>query len=264
MRSTSSSTQQVSAWLAQLGSALDCNDWPAAADLFGNECYWRDLVSFTWNIKTLEGKEEIQAMLAATYPAAQPHMWKITGDATTNGDVTEGWFTFETANSRGTGHLRLKAGRCWTLLTSMTELKGFEEQRGATRSLGTAHGVFKNRKTWLERRSQADAELGYVTQPYVVIVGGGQGGIGLAARLKRLEVPTLIIEKNNRAGDSWRNRYKSLCLHDPVWYDHLPYLPFPDHWPVFSPKDKIADWLEMYAKVMELNYGIPAYAAAAI
>jgi len=43
-------------------------------------------------------------------------------------------------------------------------------------------------------------------------------------------------------------------LHDPVWYDHLPYLPFPDHWPVFSPKDKMGDWLEMYAKVMELNY----------
>ena len=49
-------------------------------------------------------------------------------------------------------------------------------------------------------------------------------------------------------------RYKSLCLHDPVWYDHLPYLKFPDNWPVFSPKDKIADWLEMYTRVMELNY----------
>ncbi|MCA9965270.1 MAG: NAD(P)/FAD-dependent oxidoreductase, partial [Anaerolineales bacterium] len=80
------------------------------------------------------------------------------------------------------------------------------------------------------------------------------GGIGLGARLKRLGVPTIIIEKNPRPGDSWRNRYKSLCLHDPVWYDHLPYLPFPDHWPVFAPKDKIGDWLEMYTKVMELNY----------
>src|SRR5205085_7913467 len=71
---------------------------------------------------------------------------------------------------------------------------------------------------------------------------------------KRLGVPALIVEKNARAGDSWRNRYQSLCLHDRVWYDHMPYLPFPDHWPVFSPKDKIADWLEMYARVMELDY----------
>jgi putative flavoprotein involved in K+ transport len=67
-------------------------------------------------------------------------------------------------------------------------------------------------------------------------------------------VPAIIIEKNERAGDSWRRRYKSLCLHDPVWYDHLPYMRFPDNWPVFAPKDKIGDWLEMYTKVMELNY----------
>ena len=86
------------------------------------------------------------------------------------------------------------------------------------------------------------------------MVGGGQGGIGLGARLRKLGVPTIIIEKKDRPGDSWRKRYKSLCLHDPVWYDHLPYLPFPDDWPVFSPKDKIGDWLESYTKIMELNY----------
>ena len=88
----------------------------------------------------------------------------------------------------------------------------------------------------------------------MLIIGGGQGGIALGARLRQLGVPTIIVEKNERAGDSWRNRYKSLCLHDPVWYDHLPYIDFPKNWPVFSPKDKIGDWLEMYTKVMELNY----------
>jgi putative flavoprotein involved in K+ transport len=234
-----------------LGAALDRKDWSLAADLFCNECYWRDLVSFTWNIKTLEGKDEIQAMLAATIPAARPGNWQI-------GDATEetrygGWFTLR-RRPRGKGYLRLNRGKCWTLLTTMTELKGFEEKRGGTRSLGAQHGVVKNRKTWLERSIQEEAELGYSTQPYCVIIGGGQGGIGLAARLKHLEVPTIVLEKNLRPGDSWRKRYKSLCLHDPVWYDHMPYLPFPDHWPVFSPKDKIGDWLEMYAKVMELNY----------
>ena len=91
-------------------------------------------------------------------------------------------------------------------------------------------------------------------QPDVVIVGGGQGGIALGARLRQLGVPTIIVERNARPGDSWRKRYKSLCLHDPVWYDHLPYIKFPENWPVFSPKDKIGDWLEMYTRVMELNY----------
>jgi putative flavoprotein involved in K+ transport len=120
--------------------------------------------------------------------------------------------------------------------------------------MGAEHGVNRDRSTWLERREQEAAELGVTTQPYVLIVGGGQGGIALGARLRRLGVPTIIVEKNDRPGDSWRKRYKSLCLHDPVWYDHLPYLPFPEHWPVFSPKDKIGDWLEMYTRIMELNY----------
>ncbi len=136
----------------------------------------------------------------------------------------------------------------------MTELKGHEEPLGFQRPLGAKHGAGKHRKSWKEEREEEAKTLGHTKQPYVVIVGGGQGGIALGARLRRLDVPTIIVEKNERPGDSWRNRYKSLCLHDPVWYDHLPYLPFPPNWPVFSPKDKIGDWLEMYTKVMELNY----------
>ena len=116
------------------------------------------------------------------------------------------------------------------------------------------HGAFQDRQTWLESRRNEAEELGYGTQPYCVIIGGGQGGIALGARMRQLGVPTIILERNARPGDSWRNRYKSLCLHDPVWYDHLPYMSFPENWPVFSPKDKIADWLEMYTRVMELNY----------
>src|SRR5690606_791952 len=105
-----------------------------------------------------------------------------------------------------------------------------------------------------EQREREQRELGYQRQPYVVVIGGGQGGIALGARLRQLDVPSLVVERHARPGDSWRARYKSLCLHDPVWYDHLPYLPFPDNWPVFAPKDKIADWLEMYVRVMEVPY----------
>ena len=123
---------------------------------------------------------------------------------------------------------------------------------GGSRASSTVHA--RDRSTWLEDRQQEKVELGTTRQPYCLIVGGGQGGIALGARLRRLGVPTIIIEKNDRPGDSWRNRYRSLVLHDPVWYDHLPYLPFPDDWPVFTPKDKMGDWLECYTKVMELNY----------
>ena len=98
----------------------------------------------------------------------------------------------------------------------------------------------------------------------MLIIGGGQGGIALGARLRQLGVPTIIVDKHPRPGDQWRNRYKSLCLHDPVWYDHLPYIKFPENWPVFSPKDKVADWLESYTKVMELNYWSNTEAKSAV
>ena len=133
-----SPTRQVSEWLSRFGAALDRKDRAAAAELFADECYWRDLVSFTWNIKTLEGKDEIQAMLAATLPTCSPATGRSLGEATEENGVTAGWFTFETAVARGKGYLRLKAGKCWTLLTTMTELKGFEEKTGPTRVPGVA------------------------------------------------------------------------------------------------------------------------------
>src|SRR5688572_29978433 len=109
-------TKQVSDWLAAFGAALDRGDAAAASSMFGDESYWRDLVSFTWNIKTLEGKNEIGAMLVATLPAAKPGQWQLAGDATEDAGVVQGWFTFETAVARGKGHIRLKSGKCWTLL----------------------------------------------------------------------------------------------------------------------------------------------------
>ena len=241
-------------WLADFGAALQRQDIAAATAMFTDDSYWRDLVAFTWNIRTQEGPAAVAEMLRSRLADTAPSNFQLEGDATEADGITDAWFTFETQVARGRGHLRLRGGKAWTFLTTLVELKGFEEKKGDRRIAGAEHGVHPGRKTWGERRAEEQARLGYEEQPYVVIIGGGQGGIMLAARLRRLGVPTIVVEKNAKAGDSWRNRYKSLCLHDPVWYDHLPYLPFPDDWPVFAPKDKIGDWLEMYAKVMELNY----------
>lgn len=247
---------KVTALLDEFNAALAAGDIEHAVALFRTDCYWRDLVAFTWNLKTMEGKDQIRDMLQARLADTKPLEFRIAdGEAASEADgIVESWIQFETDVARGFGHLRMKDGRIWTLLTTMAELKGHEEKSGFTRPLGAKHGHGKDRKSWREERDQEIAELGYTKQPYVLIVGGGQGGIALGARLRQLGVSTIIIEKNERAGDSWRKRYKSLCLHDPVWYDHLPYIDFPKNWPVFAPKDKIGDWLEMYTKVMELNY----------
>jgi len=247
---------QVERWLEDFNRALSKRDIDSVVAMFDEDCYWRDFLTFTWNLDTSEGPEKIKAMLESTLDHTQPSAWQLEGDASSADGITEGWVSFETAVARGRGHVRLKGDKCWTLLTTMLELKGHEtkDDKHGTREPGVEHGAFTGRKNWLERKQQEEAELGYKQQPYCLVIGGGQGGIGLGARLKRHGVPTIILEKNERPGDSWRKRYRSLCLHDPVWYDHLPYLPFPDHWPVFSPKDKIGDWLEMYTKIMELNY----------
>ncbi|MEM7325533.1 MAG: NAD(P)/FAD-dependent oxidoreductase [Actinomycetota bacterium] len=249
-----SPTDALTGWLADFEAKLSAGDIDGVAGLFAEECYWRDLVAFSWNLVTVEGRDGVADLLRETLDRTGPGGFTLVGDGTEADGVVDGWFDFETEVARGHGHLRLIGGQCFTLLTTMVELKGHEEATGVTRESGVEHGARKGRQSWLERRTQEEAELGYETQPYCVIIGGGQGGIGLGARLRRLGVPTIIVERNERAGDSWRKRYKSLCLHDPVWYDHMPYLKFPDHWPVFSPKDKVADWLEMYTKVMELNY----------
>ena len=195
-------TQQAARWLTKLDRALAQSDIAAAVALFSDKCYWRDLVAFTWNIVTLESRDEIWDMLAATLTESRPSGWALTEPATEKDGIVEGWFCFETAVGRGRGIFRLKDGRCWTLLTTLQELKGFEEKAGPRRELGVQHEAVKDRKTWLEIRQDEEAHLGYTKQPYCLIIGGGQGGIALGARLKRLNVPTLIIDQNERPGDS--------------------------------------------------------------
>lgn len=192
-------------------------------------------------------------MLSSVGSGAWPRSFEITSADDEDG-VTTVFFTFENDTFVGKGIARLRDGKAWTFLTSAQELKEFPEPRGRRRIKGAEHGQGVGKDNWLDRRKKQMESFGTEEEPYVLVVGGGQGGIGLGARLKRLGVRALVIDKYPRPGDQWRSRYHSLCLHDPVWYDHMPYLPFPDDWPVFSPKDKIADWLESYVSIMELDY----------
>ncbi len=237
-------------WLARFQRALaapDAADWRG---LFTDDGAWRDLLAFTWTIVTLEGAEAVAQMTRRQAAAIGAQAFSL--DQEMQG-ADDGWFDFETATARCRGYVRLDSGRCAMLLTAMLELKGFEEPAGPRRIDGLEHRAMKGRRTWLEERQAQERSLGHDQQPYCLIVGGGQGGLALAARLKRLGVATLIVDKFERPGDAWRSRYKSLYLHDPIWLDHFPYLPFPDHWPLYTSKDKMGDWLEIYAKAMELD-----------
>lgn len=137
------------------------------------------------------------------------------------------------------------AWRAVTVSTHLDALRRFPELGAADRDCRVAQG------DWAQRRRR---ELEFADKdPEVLIIGGGHIGLEVAARLKHLKVSYLVVEKNARIGDNWRSRYDALTLHDPIWCNHLPYLPFPASWPAFPPASKVANWLEFYAEALDLN-----------
>src|SRR5258708_38458142 len=104
---------KVTDLLNALDKALSTGDLERAVDLFQADCYWRDLVTFTWNIKTMEGQEQIRDMLKVRLADTKPSNWKIADgeDASEADGITESWIQFETGGARGFGHPSLKDGR---------------------------------------------------------------------------------------------------------------------------------------------------------
>jgi cation diffusion facilitator CzcD-associated flavoprotein CzcO len=253
-------------WLAQFETALAGADGGALKGLFLPESYWRDVLALSWNIQTLNGAPAILKELPAYAARVSPRGFAIDPDRAPPRRVTragthaiEAIFKFETRQGRGSGIFRLLPDtddhnklKAWTLLTALDELKGFEEQLGHARPRGNAYSRDFRGPNWLDlRKASADYT---VRDPTVIVVGGGQAGLAIAARLKQLNVDTLIVDREGRIGDNWRKRYHALTLHNQVQVNHLPYMPFPPNWPTYIPKDKLANWFEAYVDAMELNF----------
>jgi cation diffusion facilitator CzcD-associated flavoprotein CzcO len=253
-------------WLTQFESALTTSDDTLLKTLFHPESHWRDVLALSWNIQTINGAEAILSALKADAGRAKPGGFAIDPDRAAPRTVIragtsaiEAIFKFETAQGRGNGILRLipDAGdgnglKAWTLLTALDELKGFEEQLGTSRPRGQSYSRDFRGPNWLDLRKAAAEYADH--DPAVLVIGGGQSGLCIAARLKQLQVDTLIVDRGLRIGDNWRNRYHALTLHNQVQVNHLPYMLFPPNWPTYIPKDKLANWFEAYVESMELNY----------
>lgn len=254
------------AWLDDFERMLGRPD-PATLDrLFLADSFWRDVLALSWNLQTIAGRETIAQALAALAAKATPSNFKIAPNrapprwvSRAGANNIEAIFTFETAIGRGSGIIRLIPDsadgdglKAWTLLTALDELKGFEEQLGTLRPRGQAYSRDFRGPNWLDLRN---ASRDYATRdPAVLVVGGGQAGLAIAARLKQLQVDALIVDREMRIGDNWRKRYHALTLHNQVQVNHLPYMPFPPSWPTYIPKDKLANWFEAYVDAMELNF----------
>jgi putative flavoprotein involved in K+ transport len=137
------------------------------------------------------------------------------------------------------------------LQTQVTGLLDHPERTRHNRRDGKVYGFVPNRTRWAaDRQREAAFED---SDPTVLVLGAGHNGLAIAARLGALDVPTLVIDKEQRVGDTWRKRYSSLALHSTVFGDHLPYMSLPPTWTAHTPKDKFADWLEAYATLLDLN-----------
>ena len=256
----------VQAWLDEFERTLGRPDRAALDRLFLADCFWRDVLALSWKLQTIAGRDAVTRTLTALAPQAAPSSFKIAPNRAAPRWVTragtnniEAIFSFETVLGRGSGIVRLVPDsaegdrlKAWTLLTALEELKGFEEQLGTSRPRGQAYSRDFRGPNWLDLRN---ASRGYSDRdPAVLVVGGGQAGLAIAARLKQLKVDTLIVDRGTRIGDNWRKRYHALTLHNQVQVNHLPYMPFPPNWPTYIPKDKLANWFESYVDAMELNF----------
>ena len=256
---------QVTRWLLLFEQALSSASSDTLRELFHEDCHWRDLLAATWEVKTVSGLRNILALIESFTPDTRPYGFQITQDhaapravARAGVEVIEAIFCFETRVGRCFGVIRLTPPtsntdqlKAWSLLTKLEEIKGFEEQLDRNRPSGESYSRDFKGPNWRDLR---DIDVRYEERsPAVVVIGAGQAGLSIAARLRQLNVDTLVLEKNERVGDNWRNRYHTLTLHNQVQVNHLPYMPFPPTWPTYIPKDKLAGWFETYVEAMELN-----------
>ncbi|HTZ76595.1 MAG TPA: NAD(P)/FAD-dependent oxidoreductase [Stellaceae bacterium] len=263
MIETETAAAEVQDWLQRFERALAEADGARLRSLFHAESYWRDVLALSWRLQTVSGADAISREFEACARQASPRAFGIDPARTPPCLVTragiravEAIFRFETVEGHGSGVLRLIADggqpKAWTLLTALDEIRGAGEAIGASRPHGESYSRNFRGPNWLDLRRAAAAYAD--REPVVLVVGGGQAGLSIAARLTQLEIDTLVVDREKRVGDNWRNRYHALTLHNQVQVNHLPYMPFPPNWPVYIPKDKLAGWFEAYAEAMELNF----------
>ena len=252
-------------WLGAFERALASRDAARIGALFHQDCHWRDVLAFTWHLTPVEGREKVAARLAVEQEHAAAHGFHLPPGRKpprkvrrVGIDCIEAIFEFATAEGRGAGIIRLSPTpdgggdlKAWLISTTLEELRGHEEKIGGNRPTGAAYSRNFGGDNWEDMRRKARAFDD--REPAVIVIGGAQGGLSVAARLNQLGVDTLVVEKWPRIGDSWRMRYHSLALHNSVHLNHLPYMEFPPTFPTYIPKGMLGNWFEFYADAMEIN-----------
>lgn len=233
--------------------------------LFQDDSYWRDWVALTWDFRQAWGREEFKNLLWSVVDDIEPSHLRLAEDWPTPTLLAAGgvpslveiFFTFDTKRGQATGLLRgipddasTYGFRGYKLFTRLDSLRGFEVPPPF--EPGRGFEPIDESENWLEARERTRAFAD--RDPQVLIVGGGHSGMMAAAHFERLGVDALIVDKNERVGDNWRKRYHNLALHTPSDMAQMPYLRYPDNFPQYIPKDRLANWFETYAENLDLNF----------
>lgn len=245
------------AWLADFASAVERGSTRELEDLFLEGATWRDFMAFPWDFHHTYGRAETISRfleLSREWDAGNFRVNEEQAPVVTEGSVNA-FFDFTTKGRVDRGYVLLVQGAdrfvVSILQTQVVGLQDYPERVRHQRKDGKVHGAVPGRTRWTADRA-AEAAFEH-SDPTVLVLGAGHNGLAIAARLGALDVPTLVIDREGRVGDTWRKRYASLALHSIVQGDHLPYQTLPDTWTAHTPKDKWADWLESYAKLLDLN-----------
>jgi putative flavoprotein involved in K+ transport len=253
-------------WLARFAELLANPAESDASHVFTAEGNWRDLLAATWDIRSAIGLEDIQRFVRehivntefSNFAIEYRRQPKLVDFLLSPGTpAIQAYFGFESPEFTASGLVLLvqvESGewRAGNLVTNMRELKGIPDNTTTWANAGDDEWVKaeKGRLNWTETRDPARA---LPKQPTVLIVGGGQSGLMLAARLERYGIDYAVVEQHARLGDSWRKRYNNLHTHTVSWGDQFTYLPFPPSWPLSMSKDKLANWIEHYAEALDLD-----------
>ncbi|UMG91302.1 NAD(P)/FAD-dependent oxidoreductase [Nocardioides sp. TF02-7] len=244
-------------WLTRFERAVESGSSSELARLFTADATWRDFMAFAWDFSHALGREDVAERLVGLAKAHEAAGFAVSeGQPPTPLDgILHCFFDFTTRDRRDRGYVGLvRDGADYVASVMQTQVCALPEHPEGVRHRrpeGKAYRIVPGRPTWREQRErEASFEDG---DPAVVVLGAGHNGLSVAARLRALGVPTLVIDREARVGDTWRRRYAALALHSTVYGDNMPYLPFPPTWTAHTPKDKFADWLESYAQLLDLN-----------
>src|SRR6185503_4826212 len=229
-------------WIEAFGAALAGRSAGELSALFVADSHWRNLFGISWHFATFSGNATVVTELLARVAEVRAGNFGIDHGALAprhavvgGRDVVEAIFTFDTVNGAGYGAIRLLRqpdglAKAWTISTSLDFDSICEARAGGSPAQSTTR------------------------DPDVLIVGGGHAGISVAVEAKRIGLTSLVIDREERIGDNWRLRYRGLKLHNKTPVNHLRYLPFPKTFPDYIPKDRIANWLESYVDIMEVDF----------